>query len=422
MDSERTTTGTPDQDDTPEGSENRIYLARQPIYDRQQEIYGYELLFRDSSENRARIADRGSAATSKVMLNTMMELDLGRLVEDKLAFFNLDEQFLLAGTDLPMSSERIGIEILEEVPINDETVAAVAQLSMLGYTISLDDFSWREGIDQLLEFASLVKVDVQRHDVMDQIEIIKKLRHWSVKMVAKAVETQAQFEQSKRLGFTYFQGFFLCRPTTMSARRLPESRINVMRLVHQLQKPDVSIEELEQIIRNDVSLHFRLLRTVNSAYYGLSVKIKSIQHAILYLGIPAIRSWARLQVMAGVEDRPSELMRLALIRARMCELMTGHLPKATQDTAFTAGLFSMLDALMEIPMDEVIAQLPLDDELSDALGRREGPYGRLLKTVISYERGDWENVDDALFDGDRLRESYLDAVAWANDQYKALTE
>ncbi|MEE4637546.1 MAG: HDOD domain-containing protein [Wenzhouxiangella sp.] len=407
--------------DREDGPENLIYLARQPIFDDEQGIYGYELLFRDSRENRARLDSDGATATSKVMLNTMMELDLSRLVGNRLAFFNLDRQFLLAGTDLPFSSEHIGIEIMENVPIDDETVSAVAQLSMLGYTIALDNFIWREGVERFLENASLVKIDILEHDVMAQIEIIKKLKDHDVDMVAKSVETRAQFEQCRRLGFKYFQGFFLCRPTTMTAKRLPESKINVMRLVRKLQNPDVAPDELEAIIRNDVALHYRLLRTVNSAYYGLAVKIRSVQHAIVYLGIPAIRSWARLQVMAGVDDRPSELMRLALIRARMCEMMTEQMAKDTQDMAFTAGLFSLLDALMDAPMKEVIDLLPLDDDLVDALVRREGPYGRLLQTVVSYERGEWDDINSELFPVERLRRSYLEAVAWATEQYLALT-
>ena len=411
-----------DREDSPD---NLIYLARQPIFDDEQGIYGYELLFRDSKENRAHLGeteDTPATATSKVMLNTMMELDLTRLVGNKLAFFNLDRQFLLAGTDLPFSSEHIGIEIVEDVPVEEDTVEAISQLAMLGYTIALDNFSWREGIERFLEHADLVKIDILEHDVMAQIEIIKKLKKHDVAMIAKSVETRAQFEQCRRLGFKYFQGFFLCRPTTMTAKRLPESKMNVMRLVQKLQDPDVTPEELEAIIRNDVALHYRLLRTVNSAYYGLAVKIQSIQHAIVYLGIPAIRSWARLQVMAGVDDRPSELMRLALIRARMCELMTAQMPKTTQDAAFTAGLFSLLDALMDLPMQEVIALLPLEDDLVDALVRREGPYGRLLQTIVSYERGEWDDINEDLFPVKRLRRSYLEAVSWATDQYLALTE
>ncbi|MEE4297650.1 MAG: HDOD domain-containing protein [Wenzhouxiangella sp.] len=408
--------------DMDDGPNNLIYLARQPIFDDEQGIFGYELLFRDSRENKAEVGEDGKSATSKVMLNTMMEQDLGRLVGNKLAFFNLDYEFLLAGTDLPFSSEHVGIEIVENVPINENSIAAVAQLGILGYTIALDNFSWRDGIEALLEHADLVKIDILEHDVMAQIEIIKKLKGHDVTMVAKSVETRAQFEQCRRLGFKYFQGFFLCRPTTVTAKRLPESKINVMRLVKQLQDPDVTPEELEKIIRNDVALHYRLLRTVNSAYYGLSVKIKSIQHAIVYLGIPTIRSWARLQVMAGVDDRPSELMRLALIRAHMCELMTANMAKETQDMAFTAGLFSLLDALMDTPMNEVIGLLPLDDDLIDALVNREGPYGRLLKTVISYERGEWDEINEELFPVDKLRRSYLESVAWATEQYLALTE
>lgn len=408
--------------DTQDNPENLIYLARQPIFDDEQGIFGYELLFRDSRENRAHLDADGATATSKLMLNTMMELDLSRLVGDRLAFFNLDRQFLLAGTDLPFGSEHIGIEIMEDVPIEDDTVTAVAQLAMLGYTITLDNFSWQDDVERFLEHVNLVKIDILQHDVMAQIDIIKRLKgHDDICMVAKSVETRAQFEQCRRLGFKYFQGFFLCRPTTMTAKRLPESKINVMRLVKKLQDPNVAPDELESIVRNDVALHYRLLRTVNSAYYGLSVKIKSIQHAIVYLGIPAIRSWARLQVMAGVDDRPSELMRLALIRARMCELMTEQMAKETRDMAFTAGLFSLLDALMDAPMKEVIDLLPLDDDLVDALVKREGPYGRLLQTVVSYERGEWDDINVELFPVERLRRSYLEAVAWATEQYLALT-
>lgn len=408
--------------DREDGPESLIYLARQPIFDDDQGIFGYELLFRQSGEKRANLDDAAaSTATSRVMLNTMMELDLGRLVGDRLAFFNLDDDFLLAGTDLPFGTEHVGIEVMESVPVNDETVAAVAQLSLLGYTLTLDNFTWREGIEQFLEYANLVKIDILEHDLMAQVEIIKKLKGHDVPMIAKSVETRAQFEQCRRLGFKYFQGFFLCRPKTMTAKRLPESKINVMRLVNKLQNPDVSPEELEGIIRNDVALNYRLLRTVNSAYYGLAVKIKSIGHAIVYLGIPAIRSWGRLQVMAGIDDRPSELMRLALIRARMCELLTSDMAKDTQDMAFTAGLFSLLDALMDAPMEEVIRLLPLEDDLVDALVRRDGPYGRLLQNVVSYERGDWDNISEEMYSAERLRRSYLEAVAWATQQYLALT-
>ncbi|MFW6340525.1 MAG: EAL and HDOD domain-containing protein, partial [Wenzhouxiangella sp.] len=210
--------------DREDGPDNLIYLARQPIFDDEQGIFGYELLFRQAGEKRANLGDEAATATSRVMLNTMMELDLGRLVGDALAFFNLDQDFLLAGTDLPFGAEHVGIEIMENVPINDEAVAAVAHLALLGYTITLDNFSWRDGIERFLEHAGLVKIDILAHDVMAQIDIIKKLKGHEVTMIAKSVETRAQFEQCRRLGFKYFQGFFLCRPTTMTAKRLPESK------------------------------------------------------------------------------------------------------------------------------------------------------------------------------------------------------
>ncbi|QOC21234.1 HDOD domain-containing protein [Wenzhouxiangella sp. AB-CW3] len=407
-----------------EQDRHRVYMARQPIFDGDLEVYGYELLFRGSGQaDQAEIsgsAGAGEAATSTVMLNSIMEFDLENLVGDRIAFFNLTREFLLAGTDLPFSSTNVGIEVLENSKVDDDLLNALEHLALLGYEIALDDFTWGPGADRLLSVASMVKLDIQDLDREELPRIVAELQNKQVKLVAEKVETHEEMEMCRRLGFDYFQGFFLCKPTTLSARRLPESKLNTLRLIAKLQEPDVTPAQLEEIIQHDVTLNYRLLRTVNSAYYGLAVKIRSISHAVVYLGIPTIRSWARLLVLSGLEDRPSELVRLALTRARMCQLLTENLSDEASEAAFTVGLFSLLDAMLDIPMDRILPQLPLDEPLIEALETRDGPYGRLLTAVTRYEQGEWDEIDHDLYPVERLTSAYMEALAWAREQYRAL--
>ena len=410
---------------TSEQDKHQVFIARQPIFDRNLEIYGYELLFRGSIEAQTAViasnTEAQDTATSTVMLNSIMEFDLSHLVGQHKAFFNLSREFLLAGTDLPFSSSNVGIEVLEDSEVDDELIQALEHLKLLGYEIALDDFSWRQGIERVLNIASLVKVDIQETPREELAKLVEQLREYGVALVAEKVETQEEFKLCQAMNFEYYQGFFLCRPTTMSARRLPESKLNTMRLLSKLEEPEVQARELEEIIQHDVTLNYRLLRTVNSAFYGLSVKIKSVSHAIVYLGIPTIKSWARLLALSGIEDRPSELVRIALVRARMCQLLTTSMSKDTSDAAFTVGLFSLLDAMLDVPMELIIEQLPLDEQLIEGLGAKEGPYGRLLKSVIAYERGQWDQIDEDLYSMEKLGESYMNAIEWAHQQYQTMT-
>jgi c-di-GMP phosphodiesterase len=404
-------------------NQSDIFIARQPIFDNDLRVFGYELLFRDSMENKARIAPGTAAAdkaSSQAVINAIMELDLERLVDGKRAYFNLTRKLLLAGADLPFSSTNVGVEILEDIEIDDESVAAVEQLSLMDFSIALDDFDWRPGVERLLDLVDMIKIDILAQDRDRICAMIERLRPYKASLVAEKVETREQYEMCRELGFDYYQGFFLCRPTVVSAKRLPESRLNVLRLITKLQDPEITPDEVEAIIKNDVALNYRLLRTVNSAYYGLSVTIRSVSHAVVYLGMPAVRNWANLLLLAGIEDRPNELIRLALIRARMCELLTHDKPRETRDAAFTVGLFSMLDALLDIPMAEITSKLPLDEDLQLALSEQDGPYGRLLQTVVHCERGEWDQIQSGLFTTDQLMSSYLEALDWSHDHYRAL--
>jgi len=228
--------------------------------------------------------------------------------------------------------------------------------------------------------------------------------------VAERVETQEAFDMAVELGFDYFQGYFLCEPELLERKRLPDNKLSILRVLAKLQDPDVGPKELEAIIKQDVALSYKLLRCVNSAYYGVSLEIKSIQHAIVYLGLPAVRNWVRLLVLAGLTDRPPELITIALTRGKMCEILSEHAPNLSREVAFTVGLFSVLDALLNAPLETILESVPLSEEIDRALLQGKGPYGVLLGFVKDYEQGNWDSIEDGPYPADAVKQAYIDAL------------
>lgn len=393
----------------------KLFIARQPIFDRNQKVYGYEILFRDSTRNIASVLD-GDRATSQVITDTFLEIGLDRLVGSKYAFFNLTRNFLINDAEFPLSSANVGLEILETVEVDDKLVESVERLSDQGFRIALDDFEYSEAMEALLPLAHLVKLDVLDRTPEELAAVVKQVRQYPAQLVAERVETQEAFERARDLGFDYFQGFFLCKPELLERKRLPDNKLSILRLLSKLQDPEVGPKELEQIIKQDVTLSYKLLRCVNSAYYGLSLEVKSIHHAIVYLGLPAVRNWVRLLVLAGLQDRPPELIRIALTRAKMCEILSEHAPNMSREIAFTVGLFSVLDALLNAPLEQILERMPLSEEIDKALLQQKGAYGVLLGFVMAYEKGDWETIEDGPYPADAVKSAYITAVDSAENE------
>jgi len=393
----------------------QLFIARQPIFDRKKKVYGYEILFRDSKRNIASVFD-GDRATSQVITDTFLEIGLDRLVGSKYAFFNLTRNFLINDAEFPLSSAHVGLEILETVEVDDKLLESVERLADQGFRIALDDFEFNEGTERLLPLAHMVKLDVLDPTPAELESQVRKLRQYAVQLVAERVETQEAFQRALDLGFDYFQGYFLCEPELMERKRLPDNKLSILRLLARLQDPSVSPKELEQIIKQDVTLSYKLLRCVNSAYYGLSLEVKSIHHAIVYLGLPAVRNWVRLLVLAGLQDRPPELIKIALTRAKMCEILSEEAPNLSKEVAFTVGLFSVLDALMNMPMDEILERIPLSEEVDRALIQGKGAYGVLLSFVKAYEQGDWQTIEDGPYPAYAVRTAYVKALEAAELQ------
>lgn len=395
-----------------------IFVGRHAIYNRELDVIAYELLFRGSeAAERAEFKD-ADVATSQVILNTFTEIGLDKIVEDKMAFINLTRSFVLGDYSLPLPKAGLGVEILENITIDQPVIEAVQRLSSQGYTIVLDDFVYHESLRPLVELADIIKIDVQTlpdSEVQRHVEILRK---HTVKLLAEKVETHEVFEFCNRLGFDYFQGFFFCQPHIIKGQRIPPNRLVTLRLLAKLQDPVTSIRELETLISQDVSMSYKLLRSLNSAFYSLPRKIESIHQALVMLGNQWLKTWASLLLLSSIHDKPQELMQMAMVRAKMCELLAAAKRLSPKETFFTAGLFSVLDALMDQSMEDVLNALPLSQEINDALLRREGNLGAVLQCVLDYERGNWDAVLHIGLQQGEITQAYLEAITWANQVSK----
>ncbi len=388
-----------------------VFIGRQPIYDKNLKVMAYELLFRSGEGNHAAIRD-GDQATSEVILNTFTEFGLDRIVGEHLAFINLTRGFLLGEHPLPVVHERVVLEILEDTVIDADIIAAVHRLARDGFAIALDDFIYHPDLQPLVDVADYIKLDVLNMDRETVREHVALLRRQPVKLLAEKVETQDDFAFCKELGFDYFQGYFFCKPNIIKGRRTPNNQLSMLRLLSKLNEPDISLDELEALIVQDVALTYRLLRYINSAHTSLNRNVDSIRKALVMLGLNTVRSLASLVALSRVDDKPSELMTMSLVRARMCEQVARRLGEKDSERYFTVGLFSVLDALLDMPMEEVLTSLPLADTLKDALLHHAGKPGEVLRCVTAYDQGLWSEVD-SLLDAATLRDIYLESIGWA---------
>jgi EAL and modified HD-GYP domain-containing signal transduction protein len=382
-------------------------------------VVAYELLFRRDSMASAEIED-GDRATAQTLVGSIMDIGLDQLVGDKLAFVNMTRSFLLEQDRLPAPQQRLVLEVLEDITPDAEVIAAVASLVQRGYTIALDDFIFREELLPLVELAHIVKLELPKIDPAALPEHVRRLRQYRCRLLAEKVETYEEFERCRALGIDYFQGYFLSRPETLSSRKLPANKLAVLQILARVQNPDVTLDELERLIGADVALSYRILRFANSAHAGAVRKVDTVKRAIVMTGLQQIRSWIRLIALARLDDKPAELLRIALLRSRLCELLGAELGHKMTDTDFSAGLFSTLEALLDKPISEILETLPLESGLADALRGRDGPIGAVLRCALAAERCDWAPALELGLTAERAAGLYLAAIAWTESNWAAL--
>jgi c-di-GMP-related signal transduction protein len=373
-----------------------VFVARQPIFDRSRQLYAYELLFRsDDVLNKFDAPDSGSA-TTHVIANSLLTMGLENVACGKKAFLNFDYGLLMDGLHSMLPRETVVLEILESVEPTDELIAACRGLDQQGYTLALDDFVGHPRFEPLTEIAKIIKVDVRTTSKEEQTRLLATYKPRGILLLAEKVETPEEFEWAHSAGYDYFQGYFFARPAVLRAHQIPASKMNCLRLLREMQESELDYERLNTIISQDVSLSYKLLRYVNSALFARLGETRSITQALARLGDEAIRHWVALAALPVLaKDKPGELITHSLVRAKFCERLSQAAGLAEPGQGFLMGLFSLLDALIDVPLEEALHQTGVEQVISGALlgtAPEDDPLRLIFALVCRYEAADWEAV------------------------------
>jgi EAL and modified HD-GYP domain-containing signal transduction protein len=400
-------------------------VARQPIFDQQQKVYAYELLFRSSLANVFSHADPNQAS-STVMSNSFFMMGIDFVTGGKKAFLNLTKDLLVQEYVTLLPKEVAVVEILETVDPTPEVIEACKKLKAAGYLIALDDFVDKPEYAPLLDLADIIKVDVLATNADEQRSLLRRLAPKRLRFLAEKVETHEVFQESVKLGFTYFQGYFFSKPVILAGKDVPAFKLHYLDILRELRKEDLNFRRLEELIKKEMSLTYKLLRYINSAAFALRQKIDSIQRALMLLGEREVRRWLSLLAMAGMgKDKPEELVIQATIRAKFCELLA---PKAgvaarAQDFFFL-GLFSMIDAILEQPLADALSGMPIAEDVKAALLGEENFCRDLYECVLVYERGEWERLPTLAcrigVNEDETPALYAEAVQWTQQSFQGV--
>ncbi|MBV1787077.1 HDOD domain-containing protein [Marinobacterium sp. D7] len=399
-----------------------ILLARQPIFDRDLKVVGYELLYRSAPDfTRAVLSsDDTCRATCEVLLNTYTSVfDSGtyRLLP---AFVNFGERLLLDKQLPSLPREHLVLEILEDVSPSPPVIARLKALRKAGFKLALDDFVLKPGYEPLLELAHIVKLDIRQLGPQLIEEQVRRIKPYPVVLLAEKVETMDELELCKTLGFKLFQGFFLSRPQLVSGRQLSSNRLILLELLAALNQEEVSVSALEKVINQDPQLCVKILRLLNSAQFALRREVSSISEAITLLGLEELRRWALLISLTSPQTHQSpELSRQILTRASMCERLAVESGLVRPDTAFMAGLLSGLDALFTMPLASIIEHLPLNDGLRRSILFREGDVGLLINESQACLEARWDQLSGR-FDDSTLSAAEQEALNWVLEATRAI--
>ena len=395
------------------------YIARQPIFDLHKRVYGYELLFRSGLDNIFKQEDPDQAS-SQVIIDSFFLHNISALTGRKRAFINVTRDLLLKEYLLLIPRQLVVVEILENIDPDSEVIAACKKLKKAGYLLAMDDFVYGEKYKPFIDLADFIKIDFLSTAEKERKSLPQNLSPLGIGFLAEKVETPATFQEALESGYTYFQGNFFSKPTIIPGKDLPGYKLHYFRIIQEINRPEISFERLEELIKKEISLSYKLFRYINSAFFGLKNKVHSIKHAMALLGEKEVKKWLSFITLASIgEDKPEELAVQAIIRARFCESLAPHvgLP-GRADGLFLMGMFSLLDAFLDRPLSDLLMEIPLDTDIKKALLGEENRFGELYQCVLAYERGEWGKlsehgkkfkITEAL-----LSQLYLGAVEWGS--------
>jgi c-di-GMP-related signal transduction protein len=372
----------------------RAFVARQPILDRDQGVVAYELLFRAGQDNAFPDGADGDLASASVMSDALHVHEFMSLADGRKCFINITRHTLVRELYTTLPPDSVVLELVETVKPDAEVVDCCRRLRRSGYTLALDDYVLDHAFDDLLPVAHILKADFMAADAAKRMQIAETGRTFGLQLLAEKVETHEDFSEACELGYGMFQGYFFCKPEIIERRDLPPNRAAYARLLQEINKPALDLGALDGIIRSDTALSYRLLRFLNSAAFGFRSDIKSVRHGLSLLGDRPLKKWISLIVLSRInEDKPLELLITSLVRARFCESMAAPLGMCDRESdLFMLGMFSLLDAMLDRPMEELLKSMALSDEIRAGLLGHDPAVQPILDLAIAHERGEWREV------------------------------
>jgi c-di-GMP-related signal transduction protein len=393
------------------------FVARQPILTCDQKVFGYELLFRQGVENYFESSDSEAASRSVLESSTLMGFEM--LCDGRRAFINCTRELLLSDYITLLPPAQTVVEVLETVPADELVVKACRRLKDAGYLIALDDFTVNDPRKDLIELADIIKVDLRLATPEQNATLVKRYRALRRRMLAEKVETIEEFTSAKKAGFLYFQGYFFRRPEMLATSKISTARMSYLRMLQAASRSELDLEEVESVIKTEVSLCYRLLRYLNSTVFALSNEIHSVRHALSLLGEREVRRWVRLvATLAAGQNKPSDLVLSALVRARFCELLSPKIQMGDSDL-FLMGLLSLMDVILEIPMPVALENIPLHQDCKEVLLGKPSRLRPFYQLMLHLEAGEWQAADELAkelrFAQGEVAEAFWQAMHWAKE-------
>lgn len=399
------------------------YLARQPIYNLQQELIGYELLYRSASkEGYASDGIDGDEATCRVLSDALTEFGLKRLTNGKTSFVNFTRSLLLGNIFNLLHPQDFVIEILEDIKIDDELLQCIEYWHSQGFVFALDDYCGGEEFTRLLPFVDIIKVDFKATSAVEREKIAKELIAQGKKLLAEKVETGIEYSQAKAYGYSMFQGYYFDRPMVMKTKVAGVQTNTSMRIFREIARYEINIGNLAQIIKTDVNLSYKLLKHMATARHYRGNEIKSIDAALIRMGNDDVRHWVSLVfIKESTASTSDENVKIALVRGVFLEAVAKQVESESFEDAFMVGMFSMLAIISEEKLTQMLDEIKLSTNVKNALISGEGELGEILQFVKNYERANWQAVSDFIdkysLDMEEISKAYIDAVAYADDTF-----
>ena len=402
-----------------------FYAARQPILDADKKLFAYEILFRDGVDNVFPEIDEDEA-TSRIIEGAQINFGLEDLTDNKPAFINFTLDTILKRYPTMMPPEQLVVEVLETVQPGKTLLTAVQELHKLGYTVALDDYEHKPVWRHFFPYIKMIKFDLRAMSLGEIELIVEELKEFPhIELLAEKVETSEEFEYCKDMGFKYFQGYFFSHPEVVKTKNLSPAQMTLAELLYETSAQDLDLPKITQIFERDVNLSYKLLRYSNSCAFKRRGEISTIKQAIVVLGQYELKKFLSLLFAAQVNSsKPEELLKMAMVRAKFCDELARQEGTEDQGKAFLTGMMSLIDAILDESIDKVMEQLPLAQEIKDALIENKGKLAEYLALAKAYERASWDSVNEA---GEHLGLSqeqapaiYTNAISWATEQMKAL--